>query len=104
METIIGAGKRGVNSGSARLQIGRLRGNGFSGEGVLRCGPKKAFSAVKWTFKRHEDGVDIYEIDWTFTKNGNTVKTEHIEARFDGQETVLFDDEHFILIEGRSLR
>lgn len=96
---IIHAGKEAIDAPSLTTGIGRLVNNSHVRDGEAQCGPEASLSTVKWNFKQHDNGFDIYDFQWTLSNAGNTVKSEQAIVRFNGERTVLFSDEHVIVLE-----
>ncbi len=67
-----------------------LSSQGSVGVGRNPTGPAKPgwMSQISWRFLRHDAGRDVYQIEWTFTLDNRSPKTEIKEIAFDGSQAV----------------
>jgi hypothetical protein len=99
---VISAGPEGTDSPSRHLEIGRLPDNSYLRQGTLRSGPDSALLSVTWEFNGHQNGADVYDIQWTLVDHGATVNAEQTQVGFNGDRVVLLDDERSILLESKA--
>ena len=64
----------------------------------MTCGHPGEVSEIGWKFIRHQDNKDVYAFTRLFPADGTERKPASKTVEFDGNQAVIFQDEHHVVV------
>jgi hypothetical protein len=64
----------------------------------LRCGYPGEVSEIGWKFIRHENNKDLYSFERIFPADANEYKVTSKTVAYDGNQIIIFQDEHHVIV------
>ena len=64
----------------------------------MTCGHPPEVSEIGWKFIRHQDDKDVYAFTRLFPADANERKAASKTVPFDGNQVVVFQDEHHVVV------